>query len=173
MQTITLEREALTVDLAPKNETFALIDPLAAMIKSQPGSTFREKVWSLERAMKNMPQATIPVEHGFADGLYMRTIVFQKGTVAVGQVHIEQHVDVMLTGEMTILMDGGMLRVKAPHVGVTLMGGKKVGIAHEETRWLTVHANPDNCQDIPVLEARIAQTHELPEFNIIEVLPCP
>ena len=172
MQTTTLERDAPTIDLAPENETFALVAPLAAMIEAQQGGTFREKVWRLQRVMETMAQAEIPVEHGFADGLYMRTIVFPKGAIAIGKVHVEEHVDVMLTGEMTIFLDGGMRRVKAPHVGVTVLGGKKIGIAHEETRWLTVHANPDNCRDIPTLEARIAQEHELPEFNVIEVLPC-
>lgn len=50
MQTTTLEREAPTIDLAPENETFALVEPLAAMIQRQdgaPGSTAAGQ-WTLK-----------------------------------------------------------------------------------------------------------------------------
>jgi len=174
MQTAVVEREPikLPADFLLTPDQFAVVDPIARMLADpSDGLTFRQKVWRLQRHMEGMDQVPIPVEHGFADKLYMRTIVFPQGTLAVGKVHVEEHVDVMLTGSMIVFVDGGMRQVKAPYVGVTLLGGKKIGIALEETRWLTVHANPDNGRDIPAIEARLAQDGELEEFDVIEVTP--
>jgi hypothetical protein len=44
----------------------------------------------LENACKNLEQIDFPVEHTFADGVYIRTMKGIKGTFAIGKRHRQQ-----------------------------------------------------------------------------------
>lgn len=101
----------------------------------------REQIDTLEAGLLQMPQIDIPVQHRFAEqeGLYAREIVIPKGALMTGRVHKHQHVSVMVRGDMTVLTEAGMQRVKGYHCWICEPGTKRVGYAHEETVWLTVH----------------------------------
>lgn len=101
--------------------------------------TLRERIQAFEFALEQMPQAEIPVEHEFIDGLYRRKIVFPKGTAATGAIHSRDHMDVMLTGEMVIATEEGFKHLVAPCCLTSRAGHKKAGFALRETTWVTYH----------------------------------
>ena len=78
-----------------------------------------------------------------------------KGMFVVGKLHKHSYLNVILTGDVSVLTEEGARRVKAPGHVIAPSGTKRFGYTHEETVWLTVHANPDNITDIDVLEEMI------------------
>ena len=134
MQTLKLYTISLTPQAADEEAiSRALIE--AAKTPS------RGQIDALESGLLQMPQIDIPVQHRFAEdaGLYAREIVIPKGALMTGRVHKFQHVSIMISGDMTVLTETGMERVKGYHTWICPPGTKRVGYAHEETRWLTVH----------------------------------
>lgn len=114
----------------------------------------RQQIDAFEAGLLQLPQIDIPVQHRFAEeeGLYSREIVIPKGALMTGRVHKHQHVSIMISGDMTVLTETGMQRVKGYHCWICPPGTKRVGYAHEETRWLTVHhtehMQPEGIEDV-------------------------
>jgi Mg2+ and Co2+ transporter CorA len=110
-----------------------------------------ERIMVIEKAMKESEfQIEIPVGHSFADGLYLRQVVIPKGTLLTSKFHKYDQIDVMLAGDMSIVSNDGIVRVKAPMIAKSGPGLKRLGYAHEETVWITVHATRET--DIEMLE---------------------
>lgn len=123
----------------------------------------RLQIERLEGHLAAMPQVEIPPVHRFADGLYAREITIPADTLMTGKVHLHEHVSIMLSGDMTVLTEGGIKRVQGPQVFISPAGTKRVGYAHSETRWVTVHVNADNGQDVGQIETRLVE-HWTPEI---------
>ena len=107
----------------------------------------RQQIESLERHLFQLPQVDVPVVHRFAPGLYMREIRIPADTLMTGRVHRFEHVSIMVQGDMTLLTDEGMQRVTGYQPFIAPAGTKRVGYAHAETVWVTVHRNPDEIRD--------------------------
>jgi len=112
----------------------------------------REKILRLEEAVGRLPQANLPLRHFFCEGLYAREMTIPAGCVLVGYIHIYPCVNIVSKGEITIAMEDGLRRIKAPFTMVSNGGSKKAGYAHEETIWTTIHANFENLTDVEELE---------------------
>lgn len=116
--------------------------------------TMRAKIDRLEAEIYKRPQVEIPVRHYFPSGLYAREIVIPAGIVLTGKIHRGEHLNIVSAGCIDVLTDDGMQRVTAPFTMVSRAGTKRVGYAHSETVWTTIHGNPDNETDLEILEAR-------------------
>jgi len=120
---------------------------------------FRKLITALEEKIKNLPGALIgdcfPLKHIFAEGLYMRELTIPKGFFCVGKLHKNSYVNVILKGDMTILTEDGVRRIKAPCSNVAPSEMKRFGYSHEDTIWITVHPNPTNTTDIEKLDKDI------------------
>lgn len=123
----------------------------------------RQQIDTLEAGLLQLPQVDIPVQHRFAEeeGLYAREIVIPRGALMTGRVHKHQHVSIMISGDMTVLTETGMQRVKGYHCWICPPGTKRVGYAHEETRWLTVH-HTDHMQPEGIEDALCEPMQALP-----------
>lgn len=132
------------------------------------GPVTRETVMAFERALTQFG-----VEHGtlidpdeltrhwFAPGVYCRGLFIPKDATLTGKIHKHEHVNIIAQGDISVLTEHGVKRFTAPHVLVSSAGIKRVGYAHEDTLWITVHANPDDERDMEKLEARfISPTFE-------------
>ena len=104
-------------------------------------------------------KAELPLTHFHTDGLYARELTLPKGTFAIGEIQKFPHVSVISKGEISMLNeDGGFTRVKAPCTIVSKPGVRKVGFAHEDTVWTTVHNMADcgienpSCASVEALE---------------------
>lgn len=134
------------------------------------------KMLEFESAIGQMPGAKFgddacPLRHTFADGLYIREMTAPKGMLNVSKLHKTNHPYFILKGDVSVLTENGIIRIKAPHSGITKAGTKRIVYFHEDTVWITVHATEET--DLEKIEDEvIAKTYdELPE-NIKEKLIC-
>lgn len=125
----------------------------------------RQQIELLEQHLVQLPQVEVPVVHRFAKGMYVRTITIPKDTLMTGKVHMFEHVSVMLSGDMTVLTEDGVKRLKGHHVFISPPGTKRVGYAHEETTWLTVHATDET--DVQKLENSLVETWNLETMRLL------
>lgn len=115
------------------------------------------------------PVEIVPVHH-FADGLYAREITIPAGTLLSGKIHRTRHLNVISAGEISVWTEGEPVRrIRAPFTFVAEPGTRRVGFAHEDTVWTTVHATPET--DLDILEAALIVPHENPLLSR-EVTPC-
>lgn len=130
----------------------------------------RDQIYSLEKDLLKMPQVEIKTTHHFADGLYVREIFIPKGTLLTGKIHKFEHVNIISLGDITVLTEDGLKRVTAPSTLISKPGTKRLGYAHEDTIWTTVHATDET--DVESAEKDlVVNSHEELELFMKEQ-PC-
>lgn len=135
-----------------------------------PNIELRDKIDTLEKRMLEQPQVEIVPVHRFAEGLYAREITIPKGTLLTGKIHRTEHLNIISQGEISVMTEEGVKRIKAPCTLVSRPGTKRVGYAHENTVWTTIHATTET--DVEKIEQLlIANSHDellLDENNMEE-----
>ena len=103
-------------------------------------SSNREAILKYEEMAKNLPQIEIPVKHIIHGGMYARQITIPKGAIITGQIYKFEHLDIMISGDVTVSTDSGEVkRLTGYNCLEGLSGKKRAGYTHEETVWITVH----------------------------------
>jgi hypothetical protein len=122
----------------------------------------RQAIADFETAMSKMPgvvfgdSALAPLEHSFADGMYIRKILLRKGTLVTGKIHKHCHPAFIMSGEVSVVTEHtGIERIKGPIALVSKGGTKRLIYVHEDTVWITVHLNPNELRDLDELEKEI------------------
>ena len=110
----------------------------------------RQKILALQDELGKLPQLEIVTKHYFSKGLYAREIFIPKGTILVGKIHKHLSLNILSQGDITILTEFGARRVSAPYTVVSPPLTKRVGYAHEDTVWTTIHATDET--DLEKLE---------------------
>lgn len=121
-------------------------------LRSPPSVPTREQILALEDVMRKYEQLKIEPVHYFYAGGYAREITIPGGTLLTGKEHKTEHLNILSKGSITVWTEDGMKRLTAPFTFVSRPGTKRVGLAHEDTVWTTVHANPDDLRDPEQLE---------------------
>jgi hypothetical protein len=121
----------------------AIVDPVPT----------RAKIVALENELKKMPQVEIRTTHHFAKGLYAREIFIPKGVLLTGKIHRTEHLNIISQGDISVVTEFGTKRVQAPYIMVAKPGTKRVGYAHEDTVWITVHGTEET--DLEKLEQEL------------------
>jgi hypothetical protein len=111
------------------------------------GSNMRDKVQRLEETLRQYPQLPEQLTHHFADGVYARELFIPKDAVIVGKIHRFGHLNFLVKGDISVLTEHGVRRLKAPAVITSAPGIKRAGYAHEDTIWITVHATQETDVD--------------------------
>lgn len=118
--------------------------------------TERDKVFALEEVIKAETQLELKTEHFFSPGIYTRILHIPKGCLLTGKIHKEPILNIMIKGDISVLIDGVVKRIIAPFVIVSPAGSKKIGYAHEDTIWMGCHGTDEI--DVHKIEERfIAQ----------------
>jgi hypothetical protein len=146
---------------------FAVMSALA----ERPAKDFSlQEIESLERSLLDLPQVDVPLTHIFAPNVYWREVRMPKGSFIIGHLHKTEHLNVILTGKVRVLMEGKMHTIEAPLVIKSGPGVRKILYIEEECRWATVH--PTETTDLEELaEELIIKSdsykahHELEEFQ--------
>lgn len=121
--------------------------------------SLREKVNALEDIMRAMPQVDLPVKHHFSQGVYGRELLIPKGVTLTGKIHKYSQLNVLVSGELSVLTEDGIKRVKPPFIVVSPPGTKRIAYAHEDSIWLTVHGTEET--DLEKIEDKfIAQSEQ-------------
>jgi hypothetical protein len=71
----------------------------------------------------------------------------------VTKIHKITHPYFILKGEVSVLTEEGVVRLKAPYSGITKAGTKRIVYVHEDTIWITVHVT--NETDIAKIEEQV------------------
>jgi hypothetical protein len=103
----------------------------------------------LELAMLPMVQVACDCIHRFGPGLYIREVSMPAGTLVVGHHHNQEHMNIMLKGKGTLLVDGIKMEIEAPFMYVA-GPGRKVAYWTEDTVWQNIFAT--EITDIETLE---------------------
>lgn len=135
------------------------MDAVADSVVAPLGSAFTESdVMKLEAAFLDMPQADCPITHRFADGIYIREVRMPAGSYIIGHHHKTDHLNIMLTGHLTILNeDGTKTDLHAPQTFIA-PAGRKIAYIHEDVIWQNVFAT--NERDVETLEAMFLDKSE-------------
>jgi hypothetical protein len=110
---------------------------------------YREGILKLQERMVQTPGALIgdndvnPLKHSFADGCYIREIFNPANELIVTKIHKIAHPFFLLKGEMSILTEDGVKRIKAPYYGITKPGTKRVIYTHSDVVFVTVHVTKE------------------------------
>lgn len=125
-----------------------IADPLAGQVMARPdhgpfsalaqGGEWKAKLQRLDDALAAVPQTYMPVTHRFSRGVYARELFIPRGTVLTGRIHKYSQINILLQGDISVLTEGGIKRIKAPFVIESPAGTKRAGYAHEDTIWMTV-----------------------------------
>lgn len=143
--------QACYPDGVPETFPVDLFTPVAELTDSGSlvvrDAALQRRIDEFQDLMLTLEQEECPVKHYFASGVYGRQVTLPKGVVAIGALHLHDCINVMLTGDVTMMTVDGPKRVRAPAVFVAPKGSKKFGYVNEESVWLTFQAtestNPD------------------------------
>lgn len=119
----------------------------------------RRKIDDLEGVMRCMPQAIIPTLHHFTKGIYAREIRIPAGATLTGKIHRTWHLNILAAGDISVMTEDGIRRLQAPQILVSPPGTKRVGHAHADCVWITIHGTDET--DLAALEDQlIAPSHD-------------
>ena len=136
------------------------------------GKNFEESVVRLENDLKSMadgdsiiagtdedPIVTdsekVPIRSFFMDGVYVREMTMYQGTAVIGAIHKHLHMCFLLEGHLSVASSSGVRDYVAPCYIIAEPGEKRVLYAHEDSLWYNTHKNPDNIEDVKLLEKDI------------------
>lgn len=112
-----------------------------------------EDVEALEKMMLELPNVHVPVLHSFRDGMYFRGITLPKGSFAIGHAHRKDCVNIVMSGCVSVLIDGEIKKIAGPAIFDGKAMQRKVGYVHEESTWLTAHSTAET--DLAKLEEEL------------------
>ena len=127
----------------------------------------------LETVLVKTPPAEIEIIHHFSPGVYAREMrvvgpqVTEEGVrfpVITGRRHKTRHLNIVSRGHLEVVneLDGVRRHFYAGDHFISEPGTRRAAIIHEASTWTTVHSNPDDVDDVPVLEERLVEPHQNP-----------
>lgn len=138
-------------------------------IAKQKREEFRERIVEFENKVKSIPGALgadpFPLDHAFADGLYIRTVTVPEKTLTVTKIHAVNHAFFLQRGTISILTEEGIKKLTAPYQGITKAGTKRIIYHHDEVVFTTVHATKETDLDKIEIEVIAKDFEELEQWE--------
>lgn len=97
--------------------------------------------------------------HHHAAGLYGRSVLIKADTFLVGLPHKAGHLNVCV-GDITVWTEGGSRRLTGAHILPSVPGTARVGFAHADTTWFSIHRNDTGTTDERVIEDALVEHAE-------------
>ena len=121
-----------------------------------PALSMIDKVLVLQNELLKMPQANIITEHIFKPGVYERKITIPAWTVLTGAEHKTPYHVRVEKGTIAVNTDDGVKVFTGPCDFPAKAGMQRAGrVFEDEVIWVDVYDNPDDCNDLAVLEDRL------------------
>jgi quercetin dioxygenase-like cupin family protein len=108
-----------------------------------------------EYIASDLPEVATVTRHHFAPGIYLRELEIPAGTLLTGRTHTTEHYCIVSKGRIAVWTEQGMKMLEAGAHLPSYPGAKRVGLTLEHTVWTTIHLNPDDEQDLAVIEAKL------------------
>lgn len=153
-----------------ENMTEAPAEMLSVLVLEIPAQPvgMRAKVNQLEALMFERPQVELPVKHYFAQGVYGRELFIPAGTLLTGKIHKYEQLNILSQGEISVLTEEGVKRVKAPFHVVSPAGTKRIAYAHTDCTWTTIHQT--ELRDVDEIEAHFIAQSEAEYLDFCKIL---
>jgi hypothetical protein len=138
------------MDLVPAKE-FNFIDVITEYFPELYLDNYsnKEKIeiieWAMFQQFENIADE-LPVREWVHGGMYTRELTIPFDTLLTGKIHTQDHVFFLNEGELLVLTDDGLKRLKAPATFMAKAGSKKVGYAYTDCICTTV--NVTNCTTV-------------------------
>ncbi len=107
----------------------------------------QSNIYNIQDLMLSMPQAETETRHHFADGIYARELFIPAGVCLVGALHKTNHLFTVSQGECVAVTHEGREEIKAPYMGQTQPGMKRVIYAITDTVLTTFHVTEETDVD--------------------------
>ena len=91
-------------------------------------------------------------KHSFANGVYIREMKMKKGQLGFSAIHKHSYGFFLLSGILASSKEEGVEEFIAPCYIISPQGAKRIVYAVEDCVITTVHANPNNTQDLKEIE---------------------
>ena len=111
----------------------------------------------------------MPLTHRFTDGIYIREIFNPAGALITTKIHKVEHPFVLLRGNISTFVpedSGHIEHLRAPYVGITKAGTRRVILVHEDAVFITFHPNPTNTRDLAELEDQLIDQRAMPGSSV-------
>lgn len=109
-----------------------------------------DDIQNLISVMGGLPQVDCPVQHSFSDGIYAREITMFAGTCVVGKIHKTNHINIITSGQCTVVTPARSITIDAPYTFESFAGEQKVVYCHTDVTWTTIHKTDST--DLAVIE---------------------
>lgn len=144
-----------------------------APITTLPHVPTRTQILRAEAALRTVQVPMPEAVHHFAQGMYGRELTIPAGHYITGKTHRKEHIFIVLTGDLTVWTERGMVRAGAGAMVIGKPGTKRIAYAHETTRCIAISENPTNTTDLAQLEAEIIQPDEPSEVLVYSNVEIP
>ena len=137
-----------------------------------------EQIDALENTMIGQGElVTLPVDHSFVPGMYVREIFMPAGTLLTSKIHNTEHPYVVLSGVVKVYIpEVGMQVITGGYRGVTKAGTRRVLHIEQDCHWVTFHSlsvkeeearasGMEEQELLTMIESRIIKHRELPGHN--------
>lgn len=123
-------------------------------------------LYDLEKVLSQLPQVDGPLEHYFADGIYIRQLRIPEDSIIIGKRHRHETCNILLKGTISIFMGRNLPAKKlvAPCIFNSKPMTKKMAYAHTDALFLNIH--PTTETDFKKIE----QEFIIPEDEYIELI---
>jgi len=126
----------------------------------------REFILAVEGRMRELPaQMEIEPVHHFSKGIYARELRIPAGTLLTGKIHKFENLNIISQGDISVFTEEGVKRIQAPCTIVSPPGTKRIGYAHTDTVWTTIHATEETGLEALESELIAASFEEFEEFQ--------
>lgn len=133
--------------------------PALALLPDAPTRAQIEAFGQRIEAMESAGMVDLHTGHHVNGDLYGRSIVLGAETFLVGLAHTHPGFAVCV-GDITVWTEDGRQRYTGAHIIQTKPGRMRVGFAHAETTWFTVHANKTGGTDVGLIEDSLVEHPE-------------
>lgn len=122
------------------------------------------RINAMEAIIARCEQVEFEVKHVFTPGLYARTIFMPAGSVLTSKIHKTEHPFVVSKGCAKVFSEtSGVIEVRAPYMGITKPGTRRVLEIVEDCIWTTFHPTLET--DLSKIESDLIEPHEIGMMN--------
>lgn len=137
----------------------------ATIKHQQPTTPSLEKIQQLQTSMLAVQSQQPDPIHRFAPGMYMRELTVPAGMLITGKIHKHEHFLIVMSGKAEIISQFGRKIVQSGDISVSEKGVKRVVLALEDTRFLTVHVNSTDTKDLEEIENEHIEQEDIIKLN--------
>lgn len=132
----------------PMQQPLSRYESAVALVQSRRSTPEWAEIDFWERVFARFPQQACPLRNLFTPGMCVRVLTMPSGTTLTSKIHMVEHPFVIVSGVAKVwTLESGWVEYRAPHLGITKPGTRRVLQIVEDCTWLTFHATNATTQE--------------------------